>query len=137
MSLDVGNQSLEVTTLENIQPSTSHSVHKPALKRCYPAKGTLVNPLHFSQVQLTVKGGKCFIGRCGGDVLATEHSFYGKLYCQDINALYKETVRFEHQCTPAYFSIVFYDKNDLLIGHFHAHALSSETINSGGKGTWF
>ena len=50
--------------------------------------------------------------------------------------LYANTVCFEFQGTPVFFSILFFDSSSNLLGHFEAGAVSTVIGAGGGKGHW-
>ena len=54
----------------------------------------------------------------------------------DLEKLYRDTVSFEFNATSVYTSLVFFDSNHNVLGHFQAGAVSTVNGVGGGKGEW-
>lgn len=102
----------------------------------YPAKGNIVSLVFYQEIHVYVDGGKNFDGKAGGLSSPGSGALFGDLYTDDINRLYRDTVSFEYQSTPVYFSVLFFDGNSNLLGHFQAGAVSIVTGIGGGSGSW-
>ncbi len=108
-----------------------------ATTTAYPANGSVASMIFYLKFQVTVKnGGKTFDGNAGGVSSPGGGALFGDVYTDDINRLYRDTVKFEFQGTPVYLSILFFDKSNHLLGHFQAGAVSTVLGIGGGKGSW-
>jgi Rhodococcus equi virulence-associated protein len=104
----------------------------------FPANGSVASLIFYLKFQVTVKGtgGKRFDGNAGGVSTPGGGALYGDVYTDNIERLYRDTASFEFQGTPVYLSILFFDGNSNLLGHFQAGAVSTVTGIGGGKGSW-
>jgi hypothetical protein len=102
----------------------------------YPARGSVVNRVFYSIWKLAVDGGKTFTGEAGGEGDPADWSFVGDVYTNDINALYSNTVSFEVNLTPVYMSMLFFDGDSNLLGHFQGGAGLALMGVVAGKGSW-
>lgn len=104
----------------------------------YPANGSVASFIFYLQFQVTITspGGKQFNGKAGGLSTPGGGALFGDVYTDDLNALYSNTVSFEFQGTPVYLSILFFDGNSNLLGHFQSGAVSTVTGIGGGTGSW-
>ena len=103
----------------------------------YPANGSVASFIFYLKFQVTVKnGGKTFNGNAGGISTPGGGALIGDVYTDDIARLYSETKSFEFNATPVYTSLLFFDGNSNLLGHFQAGAVSTVAGVGGGSGKW-
>ena len=102
----------------------------------YPAKGNVVSMIFYQELHVYVDNGKTFDGKAGGMTSPGAGALFGDVYTDDIDRLYSDTVSFEYQSTPVYFSVLFFDGNSKLLGHFQSGAVSVVTGIGGGAGSW-
>jgi hypothetical protein len=62
--------------------------------------------------------------------------FFGDVYTDDLNRLYRDTVSFEFKNTAIYLSLIFFDRNSNHLGTFQCGAFSSVSCVGVGLGTW-
>ncbi len=118
------------------QAQLDAAVTKLTTDTAYAATGSVASLIFYLQFQVNVSGGKSFNGKAGGVSTPGGGALIGTVYTDDINALYANTVSFEFQGTPVYLSILFFDGNSNLLGHFQAGAISTVTGVGGGSGSW-
>lgn len=102
----------------------------------YGASGSVASMVFYLKFQVNVNGGKSFNGNAGGLSSPGGGALFGDVYTDDINRLYRDTVSFEFNATPVYLSILFFDGNSNLLGHFQSGAISTVLGIGGGKGEW-
>ena len=104
----------------------------------YGANGSVASFIFYLQFGVTVKGpgGKTFKGNAGGVSSPGGGALFGDVYTDDLAKLYANTHSFEFQSTPVYLSILFFDKNHKLLGHFQSGAVSTVAGIGGGSGHW-
>jgi hypothetical protein len=102
----------------------------------YPANGAVASMIFYLKFGVTIKGGESFNGNAGGLSTPGGGALFGDVYTDDLAALYANTVSFEFQATPVYLSILFFDGNSNLLGHFQSGAVSIVTGIGGGSGHW-
>jgi hypothetical protein len=102
----------------------------------YPATGSVASLIFYLKFQVNITGGKSFNGNAGGASTPGGGALFGDVYTDDLARLYSDTVSFEFQGTPVYLSLLFFDKNSKLLGHFQAGAVSTVTGIGGGSGKW-
>lgn len=102
----------------------------------YPATGSIASLIFYLQIQVSIKGGETFNGKAGGVSTPGGGALFGDVYTDDLSKLYANTVSFEFQSTPVYFSVLFFDSSSNLLGHFQAGAVSIVAGIGGGKGHW-
>jgi hypothetical protein len=102
----------------------------------YPANGSITGFIFYFRIQVNVTGGKSFNGNAGALGTVGGGALFGDVYTDDINELYNNTVSFQFQSTPVYFSILFFDGNSKLLGHFQSGAVSTIVAVGGGTGNW-
>lgn len=102
----------------------------------YAANGSVASFIFYLEFGVNVTGGKSFRGKAGGVSSPGGGALFGDVYTDDIDRLYRDTVSFEFQGTPVYLSILFFDNNSNLLGHFQAGAVSTVTGVGGGSGSW-
>jgi len=102
----------------------------------YSANGSVASFIFYLQFDVTVKGGKTFKGQAGGVSSPGGGALFGDVYTDNLQKLYSDTHSFEFQSTPVYLSILFFDKNHKLLGHFQCGAVSTVAGIGGGKGSW-
>jgi hypothetical protein len=107
-----------------------------AAQTSYPAHGAIVSMIFYLKFQVTVDGGKQFNGNAGGASTPGGGALFGDVYTDDIDALYKNTVSFQFTATPVYLSLLFFDGNSHLLGHFQCGAVSTVAGIGGGSGSW-
>jgi len=107
-----------------------------ATTTAYPANGSVASMIFYLKFQVQVKGGETFNGDAGGLSTPGGGALFGDVYTDNLPALYANTVSFEFQGTPVYLSILFFDSNSNLLGHFQAGAVSTVTGIGGGSGRW-
>lgn len=104
--------------------------------KSYPATGSVASLIFYLKFQVNITDGKSFNGNAGGISSAGGGALKGDVYTDDLDRLYRDTVSFEFQSTPAYLSILFFDGHSKLLGHFQSIALSTVTGVGGGSGSW-
>lgn len=104
----------------------------------YPADGEIVSLIFYLKFRVDIKedGGKSFNGNAGGASTPGGGALFGNVYTDDLDALYANTVSFEFQATSVYLSILFFDSDSHLLGHFECGALSTVNGVGGGSGSW-
>ncbi len=102
----------------------------------YPATGSIASFVFFLKFQVTIRGGEAFNGNAGGASSPGGAALFGNVYTDNLANLYANTVSFEFQGTPVFFSILFFDSSSNLLGHFEAGAVSTVIGVGGGKGHW-
>lgn len=104
----------------------------------YPASGSVLSLVFYLNfmVNITSEGGKTFDGNAGGVSSPGGGALFGDVYTDDLNRLYNSTVSFEFQGTPVYLSILFFDGDSNLLGHFQSGAVSTVAGVGGGRGSW-
>ena len=90
--------------------------------------------IFYPTLQVIIRRGETFTGNspCGSN----QGIVFGDVYTDDTARLYRDTVTFEFQATPVYISVLFFDKNSNLLGHFQATAVSVVTGVGAGSGKW-
>lgn len=78
-----------------------------------------------------------FYGNAGGWSIPGAGYNWGDMYTDDIDRLHKETYSFEFNSSAVYFSILFYSRNHLLLGHYEGGGVSMVSGIGGGRGHWF
>jgi len=102
----------------------------------YPAKGNVASLVFYLQFQVYIDGGKTFEGKAGGLSSPGGGALFGDVYTDDLAALYRDTVSFQFNATPVYLSVLFFDGNSKLLGHFQSGAVSTVLGTGGGTGHW-
>ena len=102
----------------------------------YPATGSLASLVFYVKVQVQVTNGKTFDGHEYGVSSPGGGALFGDVYTSDINALYSNTDSFMVVSTPAYVSVIFFDKHHTTLGNFQSGAVSTVSGTGGGKGSW-
>jgi len=100
----------------------------------YPATGSVASMIFYLKFQVNVTGGESFNGNAGGISTPGGGALFGDVYTDNLPNLYANTVSFEFQGTNVYLSILFFDGNSNLLGHFQAGAVSTVTGIGGGSG---
>jgi len=102
----------------------------------YPANGEIASMIFYVRVGVQVTGGKSFVGDGGGAFTPGGGALFGNVYTDDIDTVYGRTVSFEVNATPVYLSVLFFDSNSNLLGHFQSGGISTVTGVGGGTGSW-
>ena len=104
----------------------------------YPATGTSLGVIFYARYTVNVKGsgGKSFEGNGGGIAGIGGGALIGDVYTDDLDRLYRDTVSFEYNSAFAYTSVLFFDKNSQLLGHFQSGSVSTLAGVGGGQGKW-
>ncbi|GAB3849957.1 hypothetical protein GCM10028822_14630 [Hymenobacter terrigena] len=104
----------------------------------YAANGNIASMVFYVKVQVNVTGvgGKSFNSNGGGVFTPGGGAYFGTVYTDDINRLYRDTVSFQVTATNVYVSVVFFDGNSKTLGTFQAGAVSTVTGVGGGSGHW-
>jgi hypothetical protein len=107
-----------------------------AARAAYPATITFANMVFYTIVEVTITGGETFRGTMGG--LTNPGGSLGPayVYTDDLDALYARTVSFQFSATPVYFSMLFFDEQNNLLGSCQAAGMSTTIGTGGGKGEW-
>ncbi len=98
------------------------------------AHGSIVSAVFYVSIQIDV-GNYEFNGKGGTFAVPGAGACFGNLYILKQN-LFTDTVSFEFNSTPAYFSTLFFDSNSTLLGHFQAGQVGIVTGIGGGSGSW-
>lgn len=106
-------------------------------RAAYPATITFSGLVFYSTVQVSITGGETFRGTMGGLTrpgggVAVDAT----VYTDDLDALYANTVSFQCNATPIYFSILFFDEQNNLLGSCQAAGIFTTVGVGGGKGEW-
>ncbi len=109
---------------------------KSADSSSYSATGSLSIAFFWNRVSLDVAGGKRFVGNGGVTQPFGGGWFSGTLQTDDIDALYKNTVRYNINGALAYLNINFFDANSNLLGTLHSGSVSNFLGTGGGDGSW-
>lgn len=102
----------------------------------YPATGEVVSMIFYLKFRVNITDGKEFDGNAGGASTPGGGALFGDVYTDDIDKLYADTVTFEFNATSVYLSILFFDSDSELLGHFECGALSTVNGVGGGSGSW-
>jgi hypothetical protein len=92
--------------------------------------------IFFLKWQVTITGGKTFDGTSGGITTIGGGALFGDVYTDDLNRLYSNTKSFEYNAAFAYTSLLFFDGNANLLGHFESGSVSTIAGVGGGSGSW-
>src|SRR5262245_20237700 len=97
-----------------------------ATTKSYPATGEAGSFVFYMRFNVSIKTqkGKTFTGNAGGLASLGVGEFFGDVYTDDLDRLYRETRSFEFQGMPVYMSLLFFDKRSKLLGHFQSGAVS-------------
>ncbi|KLU14376.1 MULTISPECIES: VapA/VapB family virulence-associated protein [Xenorhabdus] len=79
---------------------------------------------------------KSFSGKAGGLTSPGFAWMEGYVYTEDLGKVYSDTVSFEFNASPVYFSLLFFDSHSHLLGHFQSAAISTISGIGGGSGSW-
>lgn len=108
-----------------------------AVDPSYPADGSVASLMFYLQFQVTIKnGGKTFDGKAGGITTPGGGYLVGDVYTEDLDRLYAATKTFEFQATSVYTSLLFFDGDTNLLGHFQSGSVSTVNGVGGGSGSW-
>ena len=104
----------------------------------FPANGSVASFIFYLefQVKITSPGGKTFNGKAGGLTSPGGGALFGDVYTDDINRMYENTKSFQFNCTPVYTSLLFFDGQSNLLGHFQSGSVSTVLGVGGGTGSW-
>ena len=102
----------------------------------YPATGSVVLAIFYVKPYVIVTGGKRFDGNGGGIGAAGGGAWWGDVYTDDIERLYRDTVSFQVTVAVAYASVVFFDGNSNNLGNFQAGGITTGVFAGGGSGGW-
>lgn len=124
------HEKLEPEQIDNVADALMASA------KAYPATGNVASLIFYLKFQVSITDGKTFDGHAGGASSPGGGALFGHVYTDDLERLYRDTVSFEFQGTPVYLSILFFDGNSNLLGHFQSGAVSTVIGVGGGKGDW-
>lgn len=103
----------------------------------YPATSSVASSIFYLKFQVQVKDGrKTFDGNAGGILTPGSGALIGDVFSDDIDDLYANTDSFQFDATSAYTSLLYFDKNHKLLGHFQSGAVSTVNGIGGGSGKW-
>lgn len=103
----------------------------------YPATITFSGLVFYSIIEVHITGGETFRGTMGGLTSPGGGAAVGAtVYTDDIDALYANTVSFQCNATPVYFSMLFFDEQNNLLGYCQAGGMFTTIGVGGGKGEW-
>lgn len=103
----------------------------------YTVQGSVASFIFYQRFQAEVKGGKTFKGDAGGVSGPGGGGFWGTLYTDDIQRLYRDTISFQYNVQTAYLNINFFDRNSKFLGHIQAGGVSTLVVGvGGGSGSW-
>lgn len=118
----------------------SAAVALAATQTSYKAVGSVMPLIFYMKVKIEVDAGpvigKTFEGDAGGFAPGTGGGFWGDVYTDDIDRLYKDTVSFAFQATPVYFAVEFFDSSSNCLGSFHGGGIGVLVGVGGGTGRW-
>jgi hypothetical protein len=106
-----------------------------ASKQTYSAKGTLASFVIYFKVFCYVDGGKNFAGSAWGFGTPPGTGTAGDLRTEDVDKLYRETTRVHFTSTLVYLSILFFDDNANLLGHYDGGGIGVGATGTG-PGSW-
>lgn len=118
---------------EKIESIKSHSETSNGSVR---VQGSVASAIFYFRFQVAVPGGKTFNGNAGGLSSPGGGGFWGDIYSNDLERLYRETVSFQFNATPAYLNINFFSSNHECLGSMHAGSVSIVSGVGGGSGSW-
>jgi hypothetical protein len=108
-----------------------------ATRTSYPATGTVVGLIFYYRITVDITGTQHqFVGNAGGVGGLGGGGFWGDVYTDDIERLYRDTVSFQFNATPVYFNVNFFDGSSNLLGNLQAGGLAVLLGTGGGSGGW-
>lgn len=122
-----GDQAKVGTIAQSIEQAADSSVG---------ANGSIASVLFWVTVGVTTNDGHKFNGDAWGVGTPGGGALFGDVYSDDFDALYANTVSFEVNSTPVYLSVLFFDGDGTLLGHFQCGAVSTIAGVFGGNGSW-
>ena len=103
----------------------------------YPAHGAVVSMIFYFKVQVSIDDtNDVFNGSGGGVSTPGGGALIGDVYTDDLDTLLENTVSFECNMTSVYTSVLFFDNDSNLLGHFEAGSVSTTNGIMGGEGSW-
>lgn len=102
----------------------------------HPAHGSVAGIVLYDKVQVVINNGKTFDGDAWGLGGVGGGALFGNVYTDDLDALYRNTKRFQFTGTPVYVSVIFLDGSNRALGTFQSGGVSTVVGVSGGSGSW-
>ena len=103
----------------------------------YAAHGAVVSMIFYFKVQVSIDDSNdTFNGSGGGVSTPGGGALIGDVYTDDYDELMASTVSFECTMTSVYTSVLFFDSDSNLLGHFEAGSISTTNGIMGGTGSW-
>jgi hypothetical protein len=99
------------------------------------ANGSVASFVFYNQFSLTCAN-KTFNAKGGPLNIAGSAALFGSVYTNNLVSLMSNAVTFEYNCSPKYTTILFFDKNTALLGHFQSLSVSNALSVGGGTGVW-
>jgi hypothetical protein len=109
-----------------------------AATTAYPAAAWFVSFVFYLHCECQVTGETPrFRGNAGGIWSPTVGAggYFGNLYTDDKDKLYKQTASFEVHSAIVYCGMTFWDSNSTLLGHFESGGIGAIGVG-GGTGKW-
>jgi hypothetical protein len=87
--------------------------------------------------EVNIDNGKTFYATDFDSLASGGGVFFGEIYTDDLNRLYRDTVSFEFKNTAIYLGLTFFDRDSNNLGTFQCGSFSSVTGAGVGLGTWY
>uniref|UniRef100_A0A6C0JSP2 Uncharacterized protein n=1 Tax=viral metagenome TaxID=1070528 RepID=A0A6C0JSP2_9ZZZZ len=101
----------------------------------YPGTGSVASFIFYLRFNLDCNG-KTFKGDGGGFSSPGGGILIGDVYTNNFEKMVLETDRFEFNCTPVYTSLLFFNDESNLLGHFQSGSVSTVLGIGAGSGKW-
>ncbi|MHA7135615.1 VapA/VapB family virulence-associated protein [Oerskovia turbata] len=103
----------------------------------YPANGTAVGMIFYYRLTVDIPASnKQFVGNAGGIGGLGGGGFWGDVYTDDLDRLFRTTVSFQFNATPVYLNVNFFDGSSNLLGNFQSGGIAVLVGTGGGSGGW-
>ena len=99
------------------------------------ATGSVLSAIFYFKFNLACEN-YTFDGTGGGISSPGGGALFGDIYSDNLELLYTNTEYFQFNCTPVYTSLLFFDNNSTLLGHFQSGSVSTVLGIGGGSGKW-
>nr|ARM37711.1 virulence associated protein A [Prescottella equi] len=102
----------------------------------YDVHGDVNSAVVYQRFHVFGPEGKVFDGDAGGLTLPGAGAFWGTLFTNDLQRLYKDTVSFQYNAGGPYLNINFFDSSGSFLGHIQSGGVSTVVGVGGGSGSW-
>lgn len=101
------------------------------------ATGSIASLIFYLQIAVDCPDdNRHFVGNVGGISTPGGGALIGDIYSDDFEKLYNNTNVLQFTATPVYTSVIFFDSESHMLGHFEAGAVSTVAGTGGGTGNW-